>query len=246
MEDAHITEDHLLIHERTYADTDGEEVADLHDIPLAAVASYSELLGYSNAVDVVSAITAASGDVEGAIAEPLMVLTYREQAREQAAAQAVLDHPAVHPRSPALAGALAAYEAMCEISGTRDPAESLLVRCQKEARRKLGLPDPVQRPSIQRGQHTLCDPAPHLATEDPAFGVEDRQRLAAVLASKCSPDDQDEDAPRWLDFIQARREAFCHSLTGSIVDPLTPAAPEPQEQPLTMEALRDRYRSEDA
>lgn len=246
MENARITEDHLLIHERTYTDVDGEEVADLHDMPLGAIASYSELLGYANAVDAVSAICAADGDVEGAISEPLLVLTHREQAREKAAAQAATEYPAVSPRSPALAGALAAYEAMCEISGTRDPEESLLVKCQKAARHRIGLPDPGQRPSIQRGQRTLCDPASHCESEDPVFSAEDRAKLAEVLAAKCDPDDQDEEAPRWLDLIQAKREAFCHALTGNVEDPLTPVAREPKPERLTMEALRDRYRQEAA
>jgi len=246
MQDVYMAEDRLQIREPDFIDPeDGALVADIHDVPLGAVAQWSEMLGYDNVVDTVEAIhrVARQGvQTQGVWDAPRLVLAHREEAREAEVLKAVEEYPAKDPRTPVLRGALAAYRALSQVSGSISPGESLLVKTQREARRRLGVPDPASTPSIQRGQRTMCDPTP---ADDPDAVLcgEDRARLSEVLAAACIPGECDDQAPRWLDLIQAKREAFCHSLTSNPVDPLIPA-PVEVAAPLTLDTLRNQYREE--
>lgn len=245
MEEAYVVEDHLILREADFVDESGELVTDLYDMPLSAVAHWSEILGYSNAVDTVEvmhnlAMNGAPTEAAGAWQETLMVIGHRERAREEEAQKAIEEGLGGDPRSPALRGALAARRAVLGLTGATQDSDSVLLKCQYAARQQLGAPCPDGAPSSLRGQRTLCDPGAHTATGESLMCHEDREAIARVLTAPLDPDDQSENPARCLDLIQLRREEFCHSQTGNPVDPLAPD-PTPIEGPVTLDSIRARY-----
>lgn len=244
MEEAYVVEDHLILREADFVDESGELVTDLYDMPLSAVAHWSEILGYSNAVDTVEvmhnlAMNGAPTEATGAWQETLMVIGHRERAREEEAQKAIEEGLGGDPRSPALRGALAARRAVLGLTGATQDSDSILLKCQYAARQQLGAPCPDSAPSSLRGQRTLCDPEPN-TNGGGLMGRSEREAIASVLAAPMDPRSQSESAPRHLDLIQLRREEFCHSQTGNPVDPLAPD-PTPIEGPVTLDSIRARY-----
>lgn len=196
---------------------------DIHRVDEDAIASWSELLGLDDVIDVVEAILTVRlhGEPdpdpetgENSWTGGFTVLTHREQARCDEARCALAEGRQDDPRSPRLRGAMAARRAVTEPVGAQSDRDSLIERVRTDARGRLGARHP-KRPSIagRTGNPTCTDEA--TSEGEGILNAEDRALIRAALTGRVGE-------------IGKRREAFLHSLTGEEDDPL--AEPEPVAQ----------------
>lgn len=237
MEYAYFDKDHLLISDGTIVEH-GEEISVLHDIHLDALASWSELLGYTNIVDTVEAIHShsiqADEDEVGTShwEEPMLVLRRREMAREAAAFEAKRRGARDDPRSPLLQATLAARAAVLELNGSTKESDSVLSKCQRASRAGLNLPDVDAPASAVRGGRTTCEPERNCSSRGRVFSDGDREKLDKLLAPRVKE-------------LKERRARFCHSLTGNVEDPLgVERGSVTGPQRIDIDAIRARYQKE--
>lgn len=201
--------------------------------PLEMVASWSELLGYSDVVDTLSAICqvlftgsppADSRTGENAWTEVYSMLSLREELREEAVV-AEIQADAHHPRSRELVGALAVHQGL-----PRDgDGECVLDKCRRTARQRLAVPNPERNPSMLRSRSLSCDIEPH-SDSSGVFTPEDRSKASMALS-------------RVTEEISEKRKPFLHSLSSFEDDPLAESVPEEDEErpPPTTGEILSRY-----
>lgn len=199
------------------------------EIPLAAIASWSELLGQSDAVDTLDAIIREQDNPnldQDVWQEAMLLVQNREEAREAEAFRAMEEGTADDPRSPLLRASLAAYKAT--LAGAERLEDCPLSKCQKVLRDRLGVVDPPRLAPTVRCGAMDCSEAPEGECEKPrALSEEDR----AGLAQLCS---------QAMHMIQDLKGGFCHGLTSFDQDPLGPA-PEPTSETLSAEDVLRKY-----
>lgn len=185
-----------------------------HTMPLAAIASWRELLGIDDPVQVVEAIlhVAEHGEPdadpetgENAWTETYHLLRMREQAREDAALE-VKGYEGHTDHQVQVAAAQMAYRAVHE---PIDGDECALDGCRREARAKLGIPDPEKK----------C--GPESRTEPPPMP---ERRPKAIRAMKPAGG-----KAQVLDVLSGEGEyllgctqEFLHQLSGHDTDRVTP------------------------
>ncbi|MGQ7788211.1 hypothetical protein [Nesterenkonia sp. K-15-9-6] len=220
-------------------------VQEVHTIDLGAFASWSELLGYTDAVDVLEAILEVSvrgGEpesdpetAENVWTAPYTMLRHRERAREAEAAQAIKEGRRDDPRSPKLRGAIAARAAVMEPVGATSEARSALAQARAHSRERMRLPCPRKTSISTRPQPLTTEAEPQADTEQgeaPILTPEDRAKAREVLAPL-------------LDEITRRKAAFLHRLTPWKDDPLGDVPPrKPARDPKDAATIFDRYRQE--
>lgn len=220
----------------------------VHEIDSMALASWSELLGYTDLLDVLEAILRVreGGSEpepdpvtgENAWTESYAVLRHREQARESEAFRALEEGTRDDPRSPALRGALAARAAVMEPIGAESDHDSLLARCRDKARGRMACACPTKV--------SICARPATMTVEDDEQTVENHGGQA--LLTKEDRTKAREVLEPFLPEIRRRKARFLHGLTGNPENPLrddeSDDSLEPVEDPGDMETLIDRYRQE--
>lgn len=197
----------------------------VREIPLFALASYSELLGYADPFDTLDAILHIQdhGEPEpdpvtgeNVWAEPYTLLTHREHQRLEGYKQAIKEGTANDPRSPALRAALAARDAVhTPVNG----GDCVMDRCRANVRRRLGVKEPQHNAgAATRG---LTQRSTSLA----AVGASKQSAVARVIGPH-------------LEKLPVYRNQFLAMLTPEEDDPFTPE-PEPEPDPLGR--LFDKY-----
>lgn len=202
----------LIIKEGVQAD--GVELD--REIPLQAIASWSEMLGYADPAEALAAIISEQDQrdednpVRDPFAEVYQLLTHREKAREAEAATAQREGKRDDPRSPRLRAAFAAYHAVHEpVNG----GDCVMDRCRNEARTRLNLAAPSRKAGA--GLRSVS-------------AKTRRQDELAQVVEQVAPQ------------IQQLRAEFLHQLTGNRDDPLAETEPEPESMdPVT--ALFKKY-----
>lgn len=155
----------------------------IHEIDLAALASWSELLGIEDPGEVLDAImfVAEHGEPEpdpvtgeNAWTGAYLALQDREQARAATTYVAQVEGRSEDPRSPKLRAAFAAL-----------PLQDPVAKAQAATRAKLGLPDPGalrMARTMSRGAPTPLDDLKAALTTDLAASItEARQEFLATL-----------------------------------------------------------------
>lgn len=196
--------DHLLIHE------DGGVI---RDIPLAAVASWGELVGIDDPVDVIEAIRSAHDSEadpatqETAWTEAYAILGYREATKEAVALQELNEGEC--DRTEATRRAV---DAVRREMG--DGPDCVLNRCRAKTRQTLGIADPKK----------ACDGA----ASSRIFSV------AEIAKPQMSP--LEKALRENAQLINSYRGRFLHSLTENVENPLeTEPEPSAPGQPLAEE-----------
>ena len=231
MQDAHLSDGAYLM--VTLGPDKKLGVMRRQSIPIGAVASTAEQLGYDDVIDAAQAVSMIArrkdreytSEGEHFLSEVFQVLAYREEVREAEAIRAKQEGTRDDPRSPALRGALAARRALLDLTGAHTDSESLLAKCQQRARQQIGLPEPSKPPSIVRGAFTCGDGSCGNDVRG-YFNQSDREKLRQLLEPK-------------LDKLRKRRAEFCHGLTSNEANPLEEDTP--PEQPPSLEDITARY-----
>lgn len=173
---------------------DGAEL--VREIPVQAIASWSEMLGYADPAEALAAIIAEQDqrDEDNPVRDPFneaqQLLAHRERAREDEAVKAQREGKRDDPRSPRLRAAFAARRAVHE---PVDGGDCVMDRCRNEARGRLNLP----APSRKAGAGLRSVSAKTL-----------RQDELAQVVEQVAPQ------------IQQLRAEFLHQLTGNSENPL--------------------------
>lgn len=213
------------------------QIAADHDrtIPLSLFAAYRELLGIDDIGEVFEAIMHVSDNGEpepepvtgrNVWTDAYTLLRRREESREDAAVE-VKEHEGHTDHQVQVAAAQMAYRAVHEpING----GECAMDRCRREARAKLGLPDPAKKCGAETKTELPPVPEPQsrmMRTMRPAGG---KAQVADLLASEA-------------DALLACTQRFLHHLSGHDVDHVTPpeSEPEPQARRLTADELIQKY-----
>ena len=216
--------EYLRVHE------DGE-IPHIHDIPYEHIASMSELLGYTDAADVVAAVIRREEepDPDPVTSEnmwtSLILMTKEvESAREKEYVKAQEEGRQNDPRSPHLRSAMKARSKLMEMSGGECPTgETIRDKAQRQARSILNIPCPKKSAPVVRGVSLTCEPE-SLCPESDRFDLsaEDRERIREKLAPN-------------LEKIRGLKAKYCHYLADpSSDDPLEPEygiEPEPEPEP---------------
>lgn len=174
------------------------------EIPVQAIASFSEMLGYADPAEALAAIVAEQDQrdegnpVRDPFAEVQQLLAHREKAREEEAVTAQREGKRDDPRSPRLRAAFAAYHAVHE---PVDDGDCVMDRCRNEARGRLNLAAPSRKAGA--GLRSV------------SAKTRQQDELAQVV---------EQVAPQ----IQQLRAEFLHQLTGNRDDPLAETEPEPE------------------
>lgn len=230
-------------------------------VPIQAIASWSELLGYDDLADCLEVILDArvnarepESDPETGFNDvwtaPYAMLEEREKAREEEYLKAQREGQSVDPRSPLLRSALAAFHAL-----PRDErGVCALDRARESARAALGAPSPQKTPSVVRRTTLLkvnqqkmeakivaptCDESPHVECDDGQIYLckEDRQKCLPLLRERALE-------------IGYRQSKFLHHQTELVEDPLDPhlavemEEEEPKEELSPNEIARRKYMQE--
>lgn len=126
----------------------------IREIPLAAIGSYGELLGYSCPWETIDALIKMQDTQEpepdpetgeNVWTDSFYLLKHRETARDKAYFQAEEEGTAVIPQSPTLRSSMAAYNTVHQkIEG----GDCVMDRCRASARKKLGLDAPTQNAGV--------------------------------------------------------------------------------------------------
>lgn len=213
------------------------QISEDHDrtIPLALFASVREMLGIDDMGEVFEAIMHISDNGEpehdpvtgeNVWTDAYQLLRRREESREDAAVE-VEEHEGHTDHQVQVAAAQMAHRAVHEpING----GECAMDRCRREARGKLGLPDP----SRKCGEESRIKPAP---APDPQPQMMRMMRPAGGKAQVADllADEADE--------LLACAQRFLHQLSGHDDDRVTPpeSEPEPQARRLTADELIQKY-----
>lgn len=190
----------------TMVTEDGLEHPHYFDVPSSVIASWSELLGIDDLTEVLEAILEAEDSEPDPVTgennwtDTYMLLTYREQKREQEAKAALLEGTADDPRSPVLRASLAAYQS---VHVPVDDGECAMDRCRRGLRERLKLP---KEPSRKAGMMTRG------RKHNPAISRSNDPRVEEVLGSL-------------KERIEFQRRNFLHSLTGESENPLRDTTP---------------------
>lgn len=194
----------------------------IQEIPIDALGSYSELLGYSCPRETLEAILDVI-EVEEPEPDPetgenvwtdsYTLLTYREQEREREAFQAVESGTAADPRTPQLRSTMAATNA---VHRPIDGGECALDRCRRTARDRMGLAEPTKKAKASSRVMTFR------AFSEPEEKTQFQEDLESVLG-QVTPQ------------IDDARRRFLHGLTGNSRDPLEPEVVEtPPSDPVEL------------
>lgn len=191
-------------------------VEHVREIPVQAMASFSELLGYADLTEALEAIiteqdTRGDDSPQDAFAEAYHLLTHRERAREDEAAKAKDEGTRDDPRSPRLRAAFAARRAVHE---PVDGGPCVMDRCRAEARAKLKVPAPSRNSGA--GLRSV------------AAKTKRRDELAQVVSQV---------APQ----VERLRGEFLHHLTGRNDDPLAEVTAEQVEPVDPVQAIFQKY-----
>lgn len=191
---------------------DGAEL--VREIPVQAIASFSEMLGYADPAEALAAIIAEQDQrdednpVRDPFAEVYQLLTHREKERESAAR--VVREQGGTEHQLQVASVQMAHRSVHEPVGGGD---CVMDRCRAEARSRLGLSAPSRNADAD--------------TRNIAARTTGTDELAQVV---------EQVAPQ----IQQLRAEFLHQLTGNRDDPLAETEPEPESMdPVT--ALFKKY-----
>lgn len=226
--------------------TDG---GDTHRVDEDAIASWSELLGFSDVIDTLEAIvTVALGaepDPDPATGENawtagFTMLEHRERARAVEAEKAVEEGTRDDPRSPKLRAAQAARQAVLGATGAASDRECLLEKVREGSRSGLK----VKRPNQARTAGRMSNPTCQTETQADGEGVftqADREMVRAELAMIA-------------DHVGWRRGRFLHALSGAQEDLLYEEEPgslegearamevsTPADDPTTLDGLVQRH-----
>lgn len=202
------------------------------DIPLAMIASWRELLGIDDPLEVLDAIMYVQdhGEPEhdlvtgqNAWTEAYQLLRIREQAREDAAARAK-DEGKTASEIAALSSEAAYAAVHVPVQGD----ECAMDLCRKQARQTLGLPDPAKN----CGEETRGTPAPVPEPQAAAFRSMQPAGGKATLIDALA--DQGE-------YLLGCTQRFLHGLTGHPADPLDTTEPEPVPALATPEETLAKY-----
>lgn len=203
----------LVIDEGVQADG----VEHIREIPLQAIASFSEMLGYADPAEALEAIIAEQDQrdednpVKDPFAEAQQLLAHREKAREEEAVTAQREGKRYDPRSPRLRAAFAARRAVHE---PVDDGDCVMDRCRNEARGRLNLAAPSRKAGA--GLRSVS-------------AKTRRQDELAQVVEQVAPQ------------IQQLRAEFLHQLTGNRDDPLAVPEPEPTEPVDPVAAIFNKY-----
>lgn len=192
-------------------------------IPVAALATYSELLGIEDPVEVLEALYQARNHEEpepdpvtreNVWTDAYALLSKREQERENAARQALQEGTRDDPRSPQLRASLAAFHA---VHVPIDGGECALDRCRRRTRERLGIElEPKKKPAAMSRSMT---------------------RTLSTLKLKSEEDEPLNHVAKEIlplrEQIEFHRREFLHELAGaSDVNPLRDTTPlEPDYTP---------------
>lgn len=237
-------------------DGTGMPVLEIHEddglirvIAMKAVATYSELWGIEDPVETLEAILADQDRPKGPgeaspFGDAYTLLAHRERAREQAAAQVRAQRtdklaPA-DPRSPELAGALAAYRAVHIPVAPGE--ECAMDRCRRQVRERSGIPfEPTKTcGASSRSRNTTVREqcAPELVPVGPPTRDQWEQTRRSQFAQLLGQ-------VTWM--VDGDRRGFLHGLTGNTENPLQdvplPAADTPDE---SAESLLSKYGADHA
>lgn len=216
----------------------------VHAMDPAAIASWSELLGYDDPAETLEAILQArvnrsepepddENGGENVWTEPYILLGHRERAREDEYEKAVYEGARDDPRSPRLRSTIAAHNA---VHRPVDDGECAMDRCRRASRDRMVLPEPSKKcgaDSRVRDKVTGSDrvlgtgigPGAKAVVED----VDpDRQKLREVV-------------DQFADLIQPNIKEFLHSTTGNAVDPMKEPEPEPPTREEEADAVMEKY-----
>lgn len=209
---------------------DDQEQAHVREIPLEAVASFAELLGYSCPWETIEAILHIQDHGEpdhdpvtgeNAWTDGYKLLAYREKARDEAYLQAEEEGTENDPRSPLLRSSFAAYNAVHKRGSANDSC--VMDRCRSVARERLGLNPPTRNAGMGA---RLVD-----------TGFKTRQVTAkterqALIEDAISPH---------LDDVTRLRERFLSELSPVRRNPFAPPEPEPDEWVDPIQATLQKY-----
>lgn len=225
------------------------EDGDTHRVDEDAVASWSELLGFSDVIDTLEAIVTVRvyGEPEpdpttgeNAWTAGFTILEHRERARSAEAEKAVAEGRRDDPRSPKLRAALAARKAVMDATRATRDRECLLEKVRGGSRSGLK----GKRPKKARTAGRISNPTCETETQTDGEGIftqADRELIHVELAMLA-------------DHIGWRRGRFLHDLSGAEKDLLyeeepggmegeatedDTAAPEPD--PTTLDGLITRH-----
>ena len=206
------------------------EPRNIREIPLEAIASYGELLGYADPMEALEAIIHIQDHGEpdpcpetgeNVWTDAYTLLSHREEEREKEAVNAKREGTADDPRSPKLRSALAAYNAVhVPIGG----GECVMDRCRREARGRLGIPDATVKP----GAGSRMAPA---------------RLVSRMVSVKPLRETLLEDAVQSrLDEVTRARTNFLHGLTSMPDNPLEEEeAPGPADTEDPLQTVMDKY-----
>lgn len=195
-----------------------------HDIPLELIASVSELLGIADPVTAVEAIVESNlkGEPpvdpvtgENAWTESYVVLSRREQAREDEAFRAIEEGSANDPRSPMLRSMLAARESI----GAQNKETCMLRRCRENTRKRLDI-------GVSCAGENETNATKVLTQEE--IGKEKVSTLEELVRSRA-------------DFMNECKVKFLHSLTDHVDNPLHEAPPVEVPREVTQSDILERY-----
>lgn len=207
----------------------------IHAMDPAAIASWSELLGYDDPEEALEAILQVRVNVsepepdhdnggEGVWTDPYVLLGRRERAREAEFSRARAEGKRDDPRSPRLRSTVAAHNA---VHKPVDGGECAMDRCRRASRGRMALPEPSRRPGSDsrernktRVRRNGVGPGAKAVVEDTD---PDRQKLREVV-DQCG------------DLIQPDVKAFLHMVSGNTEDPMK----EPEPEPPTAEEQADQ------
>lgn len=237
----------LHIHtENIPAEDGGDDFAVIDVIELGSIPIYAELLGMTDAIDVVDAMIHKAStereaeEVESGLSpendwtEIYRVKEHLEKVRRDEAVKAMQEGRADDPRSPRLRAAMRVRAELLSMTGCESSGDSLLAKCQNAVRQRLGIPSP-ERPVVSavRDASITCEETP-CTVDEPGCGRElcdeDRKALRGLL-EPCQP---------WFKQVRSR---FNHMLTGATDDPFSDEyeQPERKREPVTFESVLNRY-----
>lgn len=207
------------------------------EIPVATLASYRELLGMDDPVEVLEALL--DMDERGVDVEPdpvtgknvytdaYQLLRLREQAREDAALE-VKEHEGHTDYQVQVAAEQMAHRAVHEPIGG---GECAMDRCRREARGKLGLPDPARKCGVETRSERPSVPAKQPVQARAMRPAGGKAQALDLLADQA-------------DYLQECTRHFLHSLTDHDADPLEPdtdTTPDPEARILTADEILAKY-----
>jgi hypothetical protein len=209
-----------------YGEFDGEQFS--VTIPVAALASWSELLGYENQLDTLEAIIHSRRyptDEHDLWTDVYAILAYREQEREKEHLAAEQEGTATDPRSPLLRSTMRAYHCLPRDNN----GDCVLDQCRRAVRDKLGVQHPERNLSVVRPATLIQQNTTERVTTQTTCNKTER------IVNTILTDDDRAVAERvlaeHLADIDTRRSWFQHTQTPNKENPLPPAGVAPEPEP---------------